>query len=317
LAVFLFEDYWFYIIIKKEKAGGKFMKKYFIIFIFCFIVWLSPQYFLFSQEAGDVNNDTFIDIVDALLVARYYVGLNPSPFYSLYADVNGDTAVDILDALMIAQYYVGLIQEFPSVTPTPAMTTQAPTGPPASTPGSGAWTGAFLLQYRCLDTNGSTTTLKPSFQIFNIGESDTSLSELKIRYWYTKEGTADETWSIGYAVVGTENVTVSFADAGQHHYAEIGFTAGAGNVGSGNITGAVNVTIKHPDNALYDQSNDYSYNPSLTAFSGCFPVREADIGWELVTLYWKDLHIWGTEPDGTTPPPCPGPTACRMIFLFS
>ncbi|MBN2444542.1 MAG: glycoside hydrolase family 9 protein [Spirochaetales bacterium] len=61
---------------------------------------------------GDVNNDGNIDIVDALLVAQEYVGLNPATFNPDNADVNCDGGVDIVDALLIAQYYVGLISEF-------------------------------------------------------------------------------------------------------------------------------------------------------------------------------------------------------------
>ena len=52
------------------------------------------------------------DIVDALLTAQFYVGLNPANFNQNNADVNCDGSVDIVDALLIAQYYVGLIAEF-------------------------------------------------------------------------------------------------------------------------------------------------------------------------------------------------------------
>ncbi len=61
---------------------------------------------------GDVNNSGTVDIVDALLVAQYYVGLNPSGFVASNADVNRDGSIDIVDALRIAQYYVGLIPSF-------------------------------------------------------------------------------------------------------------------------------------------------------------------------------------------------------------
>jgi hypothetical protein len=63
-------------------------------------------------DPGDVDEDGSIDIVDALLVAQYYVGLNPSDFNAAYADVDCDGGVDIVDALLIAQHYVGLISEF-------------------------------------------------------------------------------------------------------------------------------------------------------------------------------------------------------------
>jgi len=71
---------------------------------------------------GDVNNDSSITIIDALLVAQYYVGLNPANFNASNADVNASGSIDILDALLIAQYYVGLITQFPGQTATPAPT---------------------------------------------------------------------------------------------------------------------------------------------------------------------------------------------------
>jgi len=58
---------------------------------------------------GDVNNSGKVDIVDALMTAQYYIGLNPQGFTAANADVNGDASITIVDALMIAQYYVGLI----------------------------------------------------------------------------------------------------------------------------------------------------------------------------------------------------------------
>ncbi len=58
---------------------------------------------------GDVNGSGTVDIVDALLVAQYYVGLNPSGFIAANADTNCTGSIDIVDALRIAQYYVGLL----------------------------------------------------------------------------------------------------------------------------------------------------------------------------------------------------------------
>jgi hypothetical protein len=69
-----------------------------------------------------------INIVDALLTAQCYVGLNPGGFSQSVADVSGDGSIDIVDALLIAQYYVGLIQEFPA-----SSQTHEPTQTPAPT----------------------------------------------------------------------------------------------------------------------------------------------------------------------------------------
>jgi alpha-L-fucosidase len=62
---------------------------------------------------GDVNGSGIVDIVDALLIAQYYVGLNPASFDASLADVNCSGAIDIVDALLIAQRYVGLIATLP------------------------------------------------------------------------------------------------------------------------------------------------------------------------------------------------------------
>ena len=64
-----------------------------------------------TANKGDVNSNGSIDIVDALLVAQYYVGL-PVTIDLVAADVNCNGTVDIVDALLIAQYYVGLISQF-------------------------------------------------------------------------------------------------------------------------------------------------------------------------------------------------------------
>jgi DUF1680 family protein len=61
---------------------------------------------------GDTNGNGTVDIVDALLIAQYYVGLDPAGFIEGNADTNCDGSIDIVDALLVARYYVGLISQF-------------------------------------------------------------------------------------------------------------------------------------------------------------------------------------------------------------
>ncbi|MBN2444975.1 MAG: hypothetical protein JXJ04_26710 [Spirochaetales bacterium] len=96
---------------------------------------------VFSQQCGDVNGSGEIDIVDALIIAQVYVGLNPANYDSSVADVNADGSIDIVDALLIAQYYVDLISSLNCSTQTPDSTavatpTQIPTPDPTSAPGA-------------------------------------------------------------------------------------------------------------------------------------------------------------------------------------
>ena len=65
-----------------------------------------------NSDLGDVNSSGTIDIVDALMIAQYSVGLTPAGFVAANADVNCDGSINIVDALMVAQYFVGLISGF-------------------------------------------------------------------------------------------------------------------------------------------------------------------------------------------------------------
>lgn len=91
------------------------MKKLlFLITLVCFLMASS----LFGADIlGDANNDIAVDIVDALITAQYYVGLNPAQFVRGNSDVDANNGVDIVDALLIAQHYVGLVSEFPGSGP--------------------------------------------------------------------------------------------------------------------------------------------------------------------------------------------------------
>jgi len=63
-------------------------------------------------KTGDVDNSGTVNILDALMVAQYYVGLDPANLVNFDAsDVNCDAGTNIVDALLISQFYVGLIIE--------------------------------------------------------------------------------------------------------------------------------------------------------------------------------------------------------------
>jgi len=103
------------------------MKKIFIIFagLIIFPVFLMAQ----SSSCallGDTDGSGTIDIVDALLVAQVYVGIDVANYNPLCADTNCNGAVDIVDALLIAQIYVGLLPG------APCETTPAPNNTPAA-----------------------------------------------------------------------------------------------------------------------------------------------------------------------------------------
>lgn len=82
------------------------MKKVLWIVFFLCITGL-----LFSHEAivcGDVNGDDKANILDALMIAQFFVGLNV-PINLTRADVNCDGNINIIDALVISQSNINLI----------------------------------------------------------------------------------------------------------------------------------------------------------------------------------------------------------------
>ena len=61
-----------------------------------------------NSELGDVSGDGKVDIVDALFIARFSVGLSVPSFNEDVADVDCSGQVDIVDALFVARKSVGL-----------------------------------------------------------------------------------------------------------------------------------------------------------------------------------------------------------------
>lgn len=130
-------------------------------------------------------------------------------------------------------------------------------------------------------------------QLTNGGPSAITLSDLKIDYWYTWEGTSGgETWQCTYAngITGScANVTTQFlavtpARTGADHKFEIGFASAAGSLAAG-ATLDIGPGFHKDDFSAFVQSNDYSYT-SATTFTTTTKV----------TAYVKGALVYGTEP---------------------
>ena len=170
----------------------------------------------------------------------------------------------------------------PTFTPT---RTNTPSGP-----------SALRVQYRAADTNAADNQIKPHFNILNSAGSSVPLSELKIRYWYTREGTTGQNFFCDYAVVNCSNITGAFvqvspARTGADFYLEVGFSAAAGSIAAGGQSGEIQARFAKTDWSNFNETGDYSFDPTKTSFAD----------WDHVTLYRNGTLVWGTEPGGGGP----------------
>jgi len=153
----------------------------------------------------------------------------------------------------------------------------------------------LALQYRVGesgDTSASNSDIKPFLNLVNNGTTDIPLSELTVRYWYTIDTDQPQSYACDWAVVNCANITHQFVPLtnprnGADHYLELGFTSGAGVLSAGGSSGDIQSRITKTDFSSYDETDDYSFDPTKTSFTD----------WTQVTLYRNGVLIWGTEPN--------------------
>ena len=71
------------------------------------IITISGSIYIVNHLPGDVDNDSEVDVLDALLIARYLSDYNDEKFNHIYADVNLDGFVTISDLTLLLQYISG------------------------------------------------------------------------------------------------------------------------------------------------------------------------------------------------------------------
>lgn len=179
----------------------------------------------------------------------------------------------------------------PIPTPTPVQTaTPVRTATPVVTTTPVPPTGSIKLQFYNQNTAAISNQIYLNTKLVNTGTSALSLSNVKIRYFYTIDGVKPQNFYCDYSPVGSSNITGSFVTmdtvkTGADTYVEVGFLSGAGNLAAGaNVT--VQVRVAKNDWTNYTQTNDYSYNSSGTTF----------VDWTKVTGYVSGALEWGIEP---------------------
>jgi len=88
-----------------------------------------------------------------------------------------------------------------------------------------------VLQYANGNAGATSNSINPRFKIINNGTKAINLSDVKIRYYYTKEGGASQNFWCDWSSAGNSNVTGNFFNLsspkeGADTCLEVGFGSG-------------------------------------------------------------------------------------------
>jgi len=138
--------------------------------------------------------------------------------------------------------------------------------------------------------SSDTVSINPRIRLTNTGSSTLALSDISLRYYYTADGTQQQSFFCDWSHVGSANVqgsfhTLSVSKPNADTYLNISFTSAAGSLAP-NESIELQIRFSKQDWTNYSQSNDYSFHPTATTF-----VENSKL-----TAYMNSTLQWGVEP---------------------
>lgn len=166
-----------------------------------------------------------------------------------------------------------------------ATASATPTAPPTSMVG-------LKAQYKNGSVGTTSNGIRPLLQVVNTGTTSVALSQVTVRYWFTKDGATAQSYWCDWAKVGQANVvgafkTVAPARPNADGYLELSFKTAAGSLAPGAGTGEIQSRFSKSDWSNYTQTNDASYDATKA---------NAYADWNKVTVYVNGTLVWGVEP---------------------
>ncbi len=155
--------------------------------------------------------------------------------------------------------------------------------------GTSAASGLSLTFYNGTK-KAQANTLSLRIKLTNTGNEAIRLSDAKLHYYYTKDGSQSQSFWCDWSHVGSSNVTGNFIaltvpKTGADNYLEIGFTSAAGSLAV-NQSIELQIRVAKTDWSNYTQTNDYSFLESADSY----------VPWEKVTTYVSGILSSGIEP---------------------
>ncbi|MEO8238090.1 MAG: cellulose binding domain-containing protein, partial [Flavobacterium sp.] len=147
-----------------------------------------------------------------------------------------------------------------------------------------------LKVYTETKSGATANTISTYLKISNEGNVPVAYGDVKVRYWFTKEGTPNLNYYLDYSALGNSNIESGFVALNSVHngantYLELGLKASLGTFYPSCSTGNIQYRIAKTDWSNFNQADDYSYNTNTTMSLN-----------DKVTVYYQGQLIYGTEP---------------------
>jgi lysophospholipase L1-like esterase len=153
------------------------------------------------------------------------------------------------------------------------------------------------IQFYNGNTEETSNSIYLNFNIVNNGTTALDLSTVKMRYYFTNDGSQENNFACDYSSIGSSNVTGSFgtlAATNTDKYLEISFGSEAGTLAA-NSNVYVFGRIWKSDWSAFTQTNDYSFHTASKSFADSTTV----------TGYLNGTLACGSEPNQQAEDPTP------------
>ncbi|MFE1952604.1 cellulose binding domain-containing protein [Streptomyces sp. NPDC059524] len=136
---------------------------------------------------------------------------------------------------------------------------------------------------------------QPWLEVINTSGRTVDLADVRLRYYYTADGDAEYAANCTRTALDCSHVSLRTVPAGntgsaRDAYLEVGFTGAAGTLKPGGTTRAIGLQLYRVDHKKVDQSDDYSFDATMTVYQESARV----------TAYLDGVQVWGEGPDGDT-----------------
>lgn len=146
---------------------------------------------------------------------------------------------------------------------------------------------AVSVDYANGDQDPQNTVMKPQLRVIDTGNVQIELSEVTLRYWFSRDTQSPIQAYCDYAQTGCHDVNLSVhavtGRVGVDAYLQVGFDPGPLEVDDS--SGPIHIRLQRSDWQRLDEANDYSWNTN--------PAFEPTT---TVTAYLRGKLVWGAEP---------------------